>query len=216
MSWNPGGGGNGGGAGLPGPPGQTPYIGTNGHWWIGDTDTGVVAAGGSGPGDVDLSQYVRGDQAATVDDFSWPIGQFGSLSQATDVVMHCIGVAGTLTGFILSHNSVDMTGNATDRVLFTLEIWRDRDFTTVPNGAGGPHVVMTKSTQDERFRAGYAWTSGATLPDVTVDDGYPRNMINQRDLVVMRYTKIGTGGTGSGTVTGIKATARFEPIPLTG
>ncbi|MBE6608493.1 MAG: hypothetical protein E7633_08045, partial [Ruminococcaceae bacterium] len=28
--------------------GQTPYIGENGNWWIGDTDTGVKAAGDDG------------------------------------------------------------------------------------------------------------------------------------------------------------------------
>jgi len=37
----------GGGAiqGKPGPPGETPYIGENGNWWVGATDTGVSAAG---------------------------------------------------------------------------------------------------------------------------------------------------------------------------
>lgn len=39
--------------GPPGPkgdPGDTPHIGGNGNWWIGDTDTGVTAVGGSGGG----------------------------------------------------------------------------------------------------------------------------------------------------------------------
>lgn len=31
--------------GEPGEPGKTPYIGENGNWWIGETDTGVSAAG---------------------------------------------------------------------------------------------------------------------------------------------------------------------------
>ena len=30
--------------------GKTPYIGTNGNWWIGDTDTGVSAGGSGGSG----------------------------------------------------------------------------------------------------------------------------------------------------------------------
>lgn len=29
--------------------GQTPFIGANGNWWIGDTDTGVQAQGETGP-----------------------------------------------------------------------------------------------------------------------------------------------------------------------
>ena len=34
--------------GANGTDGQTPYIGENGNWWIGDTDTGVKAAGNDG------------------------------------------------------------------------------------------------------------------------------------------------------------------------
>lgn len=36
--------------GPAGPPGETPFIGENGNWWIGDTDTGVRAEGSSAPG----------------------------------------------------------------------------------------------------------------------------------------------------------------------
>ena len=36
--------------GPKGDPGESPYIGENGHWWIGDTDTGSLA-GGSGDGE---------------------------------------------------------------------------------------------------------------------------------------------------------------------
>lgn len=41
---------------LVGPPGETPYIGANGHWWIGETDTGVPARG-EGSGDMLGSTY---------------------------------------------------------------------------------------------------------------------------------------------------------------
>lgn len=40
--------------GTPGPkgdkgdPGNSPYIGENGNWWVGDTDTGIIASGGGG------------------------------------------------------------------------------------------------------------------------------------------------------------------------
>lgn len=33
---------------TPGPAGTTPHIGTNGNWWIGDTDTGILAEGTNG------------------------------------------------------------------------------------------------------------------------------------------------------------------------
>lgn len=38
--------------GAPGAPGQdatSPHIGNNGHWWVGTTDTGIVAQGSQGP-----------------------------------------------------------------------------------------------------------------------------------------------------------------------
>lgn len=35
-------------ASLVGPQGDSPAIGSNGHWWVGDTDTGVVARGDTG------------------------------------------------------------------------------------------------------------------------------------------------------------------------
>lgn len=47
----PGPAGSGEGEGIPGPPGpkgdpgDTPYIGENGNWWIGGTDTSVSASG---------------------------------------------------------------------------------------------------------------------------------------------------------------------------
>ena len=34
--------------GEPGEPGNTPYVGTNGNWWIGETDTGIEAQGQPG------------------------------------------------------------------------------------------------------------------------------------------------------------------------
>ena len=40
---------------LVGLKGDSPYIGKNGNWWIGDKDTGVSASGGSGEVDSELS-----------------------------------------------------------------------------------------------------------------------------------------------------------------
>ncbi len=39
---------SGGKDGADGADGQTPFIGTNGNWWIGTTDTGVLAQGTNG------------------------------------------------------------------------------------------------------------------------------------------------------------------------
>jgi len=46
--------------GAPGPkgdPGETPYIGENGNWWIGTTDTGVSAEGSGGGGVAGVSSF---------------------------------------------------------------------------------------------------------------------------------------------------------------
>ena len=69
----PGSNGQDGSDGLPGEPGedgQTPYIGENGNWWIGDTDTGVStnSNGGEGLPEIDysdLSLPIRFERAIT-------------------------------------------------------------------------------------------------------------------------------------------------------
>lgn len=47
---------------IKGEPGTTPHIGENGNWFIGDTDTGVPASGGSGGGvafETDETLYLK-------------------------------------------------------------------------------------------------------------------------------------------------------------
>ena len=66
--------------GIPGADGLTPYIGTNGNWWIGETDTGVAASGGSG--DVGaLAQQIgqaqkKADDAYTLAENAQPRGDY--------------------------------------------------------------------------------------------------------------------------------------------
>lgn len=65
-----------GATGPAGADGLTPYIGTNGNWWIGETDTGVKASGeggtGGGSGSVDVlysgDGLTAGGQTATLSD----------------------------------------------------------------------------------------------------------------------------------------------------
>ena len=45
-------------ASLKGTDGMTPYIGENGNWFIGDTDTGI-AAGGSGSGSANINSITN-------------------------------------------------------------------------------------------------------------------------------------------------------------
>ena len=51
-------------AGADGKDGDTPYIGANGNWWIGGTDTGVSAGGGGSGGGGLVVVYDTGDETA--------------------------------------------------------------------------------------------------------------------------------------------------------
>ena len=51
--------------GTNGVDGQTPYIGENGNWWIGDTDTGVKAAGEDGKDSTTVIALIVGSAALT-------------------------------------------------------------------------------------------------------------------------------------------------------
>lgn len=54
--------------GPPGPngaPGATPYIGANGNWYIGTTDTRIKATGPQGPQGIQGEQGTQGPQGDT-------------------------------------------------------------------------------------------------------------------------------------------------------
>ena len=50
---------------VPGPAGETPYIGENGNWWIGDEDTGVKAQGPQGEQGPAGPEGPKGDKGDT-------------------------------------------------------------------------------------------------------------------------------------------------------
>lgn len=72
---------------LKGKDGLTPYIGANGNWWIGTTDTGVKAEGKDGV-TPDTSKFVQKTDLATVD------GEAGlvKLSSTSGIVTHGDGL----------------------------------------------------------------------------------------------------------------------------
>ncbi len=57
-------------AGPQGPPGETPRIGENGNWWIGETDTGVPASGGSSTAGVTSFNRRSGDVSPQQGDYT--------------------------------------------------------------------------------------------------------------------------------------------------
>lgn len=50
------------GSGPPGPPGESPHVGDNGNWWVGQTDTGVPASGGGASDHALLTGRDKADQ----------------------------------------------------------------------------------------------------------------------------------------------------------
>lgn len=61
---------------LSGKDGQSPYIGTNGNWWINNTDTGVKAAGRNGINGKDgISAYELWKQLVEKEEIDWPKDQ---------------------------------------------------------------------------------------------------------------------------------------------
>ena len=59
--------------GIAGADGQTPYVGTNGNWWIGTTDTGVTAGGRNGTdGATGKSAYeIAKENGCTLSEAEW-------------------------------------------------------------------------------------------------------------------------------------------------
>lgn len=64
--------------GSDGADGNTPFIGENGNWWIGETDTGVKAAGTDGTDGIDGEKGDKGDKGEKGD--KGDAGQNGSCS----------------------------------------------------------------------------------------------------------------------------------------
>ncbi len=63
--------------GKDGTDGQTPYVGDNGNWWIGDTDTGIKAAGTDGENGKDGTDGEDGSDGQTPcvgDNGNWWVG----------------------------------------------------------------------------------------------------------------------------------------------
>lgn len=73
--------------GIQGEPGATPYIGENGNWWVGETDTRVGAGGSAkavrfdGPQELTPEQQAQARKNIGVDDVG---GTGGSILAADD------------------------------------------------------------------------------------------------------------------------------------
>lgn len=119
-------------SGTSGPPGETPFIGINGNWWIGSTDTGVNAEGTDGESAYIYIAYASDD---TGTDFSLSPGSsltyIAALSTDTEIVTP---QASDFTG--LWRKYVGEDGTPADPTHYCYIAWRDAPgdgFTLTPN-----------------------------------------------------------------------------------
>lgn len=145
-------------ASLQGEDGVSPHIGDNGNWWIGDTDTGVSAAGSAGGTDVALGMSGASvgqiAKITAVDErgipTSWEPVDFGSVyigkEQPTDGTMYWLDTSDTVEEIV----TYTVTKNLTN--------------VTIDNTA---ETVAEKSS----FSAKLAEDAGYTLSSVTITMG---------------------------------------------
>ena len=117
-------------AGTPGQNGVSPHIGTNGNWWIGTTDTGVSATGGSYTLPVATPDALGGVK---------PIGKTAAMTQDVGVdadgklytapsgggTDKSLGIASATVGQIAKITAVDGTGKPTGWKAFGWETIAD-------------------------------------------------------------------------------------------
>lgn len=107
--------------------GETPHIGDNGHWYIGDTDTGVAAKGDTGPAG---PQGEKGDKGDT-----GPAGAPGKDGAGMDIT-------GAKVGQIAKITAVDASGVPT--------AWEPVDMP----GSGGDVLILDYIHDDSKFSPG--------------------------------------------------------------
>lgn len=130
-------------AGTPGQNGVSPHIGTNGNWWIGTTDTGVSATGGSYTLPVATPDALGGVK---------PIGKTAAMTQDVGVdadgklytapsgggTDKSLGIASATVGQIAKITAVDGTGKPTG--------WEPVDMPTV---SGGYELVFQETVAED-------------------------------------------------------------------
>ena len=120
--------------------GKTPYIGDNGNWWIGDTDSGVPATGPTG------AQGPKGDTGS-------PITVVSVEKTGTDNLVDTYTIVfsdGTVTTFTVTNGesnaieSIELTGSSdlVDTYTITFSNGSTKTF-TVTNGKDGENLTIT-------------------------------------------------------------------------
>ena len=119
---------------TPGPAGTTPHIGGNGNWWIGETDTGVKAAGKNGKDGEDAKPATNGTDGKSAYQIAVDNGFAGSVTQwleklkgepGTGLQVNATGELAELhayddekAGFVFACSVVDDTAKTTTKYYY--------------------------------------------------------------------------------------------------
>lgn len=175
-------------AGLKGKPGETPYVGENGNWWVGETDTGVSAAGEASNARIDELEKKVDDllyKAITINSFTNNIGTVEIGTIVTDVTLAWkfskTPKSVTLDGEGQDVNSTGaaLTGlSITSNKSWTLKATDERDVTATKTTAvsfvNGVYygVRAAQDMYDSAFILGLTKTlRGSKLSSITVTAG---------------------------------------------
>jgi hypothetical protein len=121
--------------------GETPFIGPNGNWWIGETDTGVQAAGEDGDSAYLYIAYASDDEGT---DFSLtPDAALKYIAVLTTDTEIPAPAAGNFTGLWVKYIGEDATAGALGHYCYIA--WRDAPgdaFTLVPNLTAAYEAIL--------------------------------------------------------------------------
>ena len=184
-----------GGKGDPGKDGTTPHIGTNGNWWVGDTDTGVKAQGTDGEDGTDGQRGPGIFEITTEPTLSQISSGSGSYTVYTLPLSTVLNeISGTTTiragDFLLRGYHLYRVTDVDDT---TVEMDEDRVSLRGPQGPQGP-----EGPQGERGPRGYDGEDGADGVGIT--------------SVTQTTTSVADGGTNVVTVTLTNGTKRTLQI----
>ena len=190
--------------GEPGPAGAAPYVGANGNWWVGDTDTGVRAQGekgdsGDGAGDVlwsELNPVLDGKAAVS---HNHTIAQVSDLQDELDGKaaaghQHSWGdVTGKPAAYppeVHTHTATQISdATATGRSVLTAA---SQAAARTAIGAGTSSLAL--GTTASTAKAGNYQPTAANISDATT---VGRNVLKAADAAAAR-TAIGAGTSSLG------------------
>ena len=148
--------------GVPGSDGLTPYIGENGNWWIGESDTGVCAMGRDGRDGVNGKDGLDGRDG--VDGAPGEKGDTGDKGNDGAPGRHVTSFVINDNGELVVHYSDDATQN-----LGKISSAGAEDTETIEKAEIESGVLVITLTDGSVFRVGNVNSTVATQPTIRIN-----------------------------------------------